>query len=940
MPYPPPENSDPLDESWQRLKDLVADAFEQPPESRVQFLEDACGGRDSPDFDAAYDLLQAASSTDEFLETRVLESRVMATPPPESALSLETCGPSNDSWVGRRIDNYEVVRYLAAGGMGIVYEAVQQQTGRRVALKLMRQLSPLTSIETDQSAGTLRFQREVEVLGRLQHDSIAQVLDAGHYLDDENSEHPYFVLEYIDGASLTRFAELRDDRERLRLVIQICDGVQHAHERGVVHRDLKPDNILVTADGRVKVLDFGIARLVGHDAGVTATTYTRTGQLLGTLAYMSPEQLEGDTQKVDRRSDVYALGVILYELLARRLPFDPRQGTLFETATWIRNVDAAPLSSFDRSYRGDLETIAAKALSKEKSRRYATAAELADDLRRHLDNEPISARPPTTWYQLTKFARRNRLLCGSVATALVLLTLGIVGTGLGYFEARHERNLARIDRDRAVAAERESEAVNNFLSTLLGSTDPQQRGRDVRVREILDIASRDLEHRFAELPGVRARLHSVIGWTYFSLGEYDDASNHMRNAVELRRELDGDAARSTLDDESRWVQVLLALDDREQAERLTASSLQKARTTYGETDPALYVALGNRALWLGSVGRDDEANALFQQSIDGFRNHVGELDNFAQSAINNHAIVVASRGQLQLAVDMLFELVRFREQQLGAEHPSTLMSRLNLAYAWGKSQRIDESVDCFETWLPVMKRVLGAQHPDYLSQTNNFGAILSTIGRQADAVEYYQLTYDGQIAALGREHTDTLITLNNLCVSLLYLKRFVEAEPMARALVEGLERSVGKDDFRYWRAAGTLGNSLAALAQNNEAAQWLRTALDSHRTHLGEDHFQTILSKNNYAQFLRDIDRRSEAVAPLKDVVDRYRRLAPEDARTQSIFQFNYGRLLAELDRREDAMPELRSAHALSVSSWGAEHERTQRIADLISEIAKKEDVD
>ncbi|MCA8960586.1 MAG: serine/threonine protein kinase [Planctomycetes bacterium] len=916
---------------WHRLKAIVADALDLEPSHRRAFLEAECDGSDPALLRQALELVAAGDAAgDAFLATEAAPFPPVATA--RGAGRSELFAPARaDDGVGERIGNYRVSRYLAAGGMGVVYEAVQSATGRRVALKLMRQQfrpGDLGSEDSDSSA--LRFQREVEALGRLQHESIAQVLDAGFFRDADEREHPYFVLEFIDGENLTRHAATISEEERLHLFIQICDGVQHAHERGVVHRDLKPDNILVTAKGRAKILDFGIARIVDPDATAATTSVTRTGQLLGTLAYMSPEQLDGDARSVDRRSDVYALGVILYELLARRLPFDPRHRTLLETARWIREVDAAPLGSVDRSFRGDLETITAKALSKDPSRRYATASELADDLRRYLRDEPIAARPPTTWYQLSKFARRHRWLVGSVVLAFVLLALGTIGTGWGYLRALHEQELARIDRDRAVAAKHESDAVNEFLSNLLASTDPRQRGRDVRVREILDLASGEIDERFRDLPSVAARLHSVIGWTYYSLGEYERASSHLGRAVKLRTFLDGDSARDTLEDEGLWAQALMALDDRDGAGRVTKDLLEKARRSYDESDPALYTALGNRALWLGSVGRQEEADVLFEEAIRGLREAGGRYDEFILSSINNHAIVVAHRGQHELAVTMLTELVRLREAQLGADHASTLMARLNLAFALADVQRYDESLELFERWLPVAERVFGSKHPNFLSHLGNLGSVYSSLGRPEEAIPILRRVYAARVEVLGPDHTDTLITLNNLCVALMYLERFDEVEPLARQLVEGLETSVGTEDYRYWGAVGTLGSALTGLGRDEEAEKWLRLTLGFQREQLGADHVQTIISANNYAQLLRRIGRLEEAAGRLKDVADRFARVAPTDARTRSIFRFNYGRVLFELDRFDAAIDELRRAEALSRESWGPEHEKTRRVTELL----------
>src|SRR6266850_2485669 len=289
-----------------------------------------------------------------------------------------------------RIGHYRIIRLLGEGGMGSVYEADQEQPRRRVALKV---------IKAGWASPDLlrRFEQESQALGRLQHPGIAQIYEAGTAATGFGLQ-PFFAMELIHGMPLGEYAESRrlNVRQRLTLMIHVCDAVQHAHERGIIHRDLKPGNILVDENGQPKILDFGLARATDSDA--RATRQTDVGQLLGTLAYMSPEQVSADPLALDPRSDVYALGVILYELLAGKLPYRITQH-VHEVVQTIRQSDPVPLSSVNRVYRGDIETIVAKALEKDRDRRYASAADLAADVHRYLDDQPIAAKPPSTIYQ-------------------------------------------------------------------------------------------------------------------------------------------------------------------------------------------------------------------------------------------------------------------------------------------------------------------------------------------------------------------------------------------------------------------------------------------------------------------------------------------------------------------------------------------------------------
>ena len=402
---------------------------------------------------------------------------------------------------GRQIGQYKVVRLIGAGGMGQIYEAVQEHPRRTVAIKLMR-----ASIDSEKARA--RFHYEVQFLGRLQHPGIARVYDAGTW-DDEGRQLPFFAMEYIPNAKeLDTYAEEKNlgVDERLALFIEVCEAVAYGHQRGIIHRDLKPGNILVNGQGQVKIIDFGVARATDSDVTLTEAR-TAVGQIIGTLQYMSPEQCAADPNDIDIRSDVYSLGVVLYELLSGKMPYDLAGTAIHQAIKVVQEKEPTTLSDLARTISGEVEVITHKALEKDRARRYRSAGDLADDIRRYLSDEPIIARPPSLAEHIRRYARKNKGIAVGAGTIAAVVFFSVVAIAYFALEASRQRDVATREAELARVAEAETAA------SLIRETEQREvaEGRATRLRELSLALVKDLNSEIRNLPGAIEARQALLG---------------------------------------------------------------------------------------------------------------------------------------------------------------------------------------------------------------------------------------------------------------------------------------------------------------------------------------------------------------------------------------------------------------------------------------------
>ncbi|UCD75646.1 MAG: serine/threonine protein kinase, partial [Phycisphaerales bacterium] len=675
---------------------------------------------------------------------------------------------------GHRIDKYVIREPLGEGGAAVVYLAEQEEPVRRlVALKIIKP-------GMDSRQVIARFEAERQALAMMDHACVAKVFDAG----STETGRPYFIMEHVPGIAITEHCDRQrlSIEDRLKLFMQVCEAVQHAHQKGIIHRDLKPGNVLVLVkDGQAipKVIDFGVAKAV-HQRLTERTIFTEQGRLIGTPAYMSPEQAEMGGEDIDTRSDIYSLGVLLYELLTGALPFDLktlRQSAFGEVQRIIREDDPPKPStrisgngedltahaaecrvdprSLARELRGDLDWIVMKAMEKDRTRRYETASELAMDIRRHLEHEPVQARPPSRAYRLRKFVRRNRagVAAGAVA-AISLIAATVVSVSFAVSEAE-QRRIASAEATRADEEREIAQAVNEFLNNdLLAAVAPsaeQGRGRDVLMREVLDEASRRIEEaageggRFEDKPLVEAAIRETIGVTYVKLGEFRAAEPHLKRARVLRqRELGGE-------------------------------------------HPATLRSMWNLASLYRQQGRYDEAEPLYLQTLEVRRRVLGEEHPDTLASMNSIAALYFESGRWYESAPLWDQVLEIKKRVLGEEHRDTLMTMYNLAHLLPG----DEAVRLWRQTLEIQRRVLGEEDPDTVTTMGSLAMACAGVGRHDEAESLYLETLEIQRRVLGRDNMYTLGTTTNLGLFYKGQGRLDEAEELLVESVEAKRRVLG-----------------------------------------------------------------------------------------------------------------------------------------------------
>ena len=896
---------------WTQIQTLFESALECTPDERDAFLQTACA--DDADLLAEVrSLLAADADAHPLLDSLALDAIALpADLLPDGILPSE----------GDRIGPYRVVRPLGRGGMGAVFlaERADGQFEQHVALKLIRGGAASGQI-------VRRFQSERQILARLQHPHIARLLDGG--LTEEGQ--PYFAMEYVDGIPLDRYCEAHDGavEQRVELMQTVCEAVQYAHRRLIVHRDLKPSNILVTEDGTVKLLDFGIAKmLTGDNDPLGDPVLTQTGHAVMTPAYAAPEQVRH--APVTTATDVYALGVVLYELLAGQRPFDLTGRSPAEIERIVgEQIPSAPSAvappDRQRAVRGDLDTIVLKALRKEPERRYASPEQLADDLQRHLDGRPVAAQPDTVGDRTRKFLQRHR--AGVAATTAVVLLIAAL---VSFYTVQ----LAQ-ERDRAQLEATTATQVSDFLQGLFTISDPSESGgEDLTARALLDQGAERIERDLADQPVVQARMMQVMGEVYSNLGAFDAAAPLLERSLTLRHDMLDTPPLDVADNLNSLAVLRKETGQYAAADSLFRAAIAIQEDQLGPNDPTVAATLHNWGTLLHFQADYERADSLFQRALAVRQDRFGENDPRTASTLNEIATLRFDQNDLDGAETLYRQTLDVRRAHFEGDHPDLAMSLNNLAMVLRHKSQFEESETLYREALAMRERLYDGPHPDVAHTLNHLARLYANKGDYAAAEPIARQALAMRIEVFGEEHVETTASMGNLAGILGGLGQHAEQATYYRRALEIVQTMLGPEHPYVAALSYSLGASLQAAGNLTDAERHFRESLTLHRALFPDGHANTAYPLIRLGALLTETGRAGEAEPLLREAITLRTDALGADHWQVAVARSTLGLCLTEAGRYTEAEPLLIESFETLRATHGPDDDRVQTARERVVQL-------
>jgi len=888
---------------WQRLQQLFEGALDIPPERRGQWLVEACP--DDTELRRRAESLILHESQPSIVAGVVGAAAGMASAGLAGAADAAAGGAAGEGvtqapdysllWEpapGDRLGPYNIIRLLGRGGMGAVYlaERDDDQFHKTVAIKLVR--ASLLLIPEMMA----RFRSERQILASLDHPNIARLFDGGAAPNGT----PYVVMEYVDGTPLDEYCAHKNLSvpERLRLFRKICGAVHYAHQNLIVHRDIKPDNVLVTQEGEPKLLDFGIAKLLDP----TAAGQTQTRARLMTPDYASPEQVRGEP--VTTATDVYALGVLLYELLTGDLPYKLKTSEAYELEQAICLSEPRRPSSIQAGLRGDLENIILMALRKEPVLRYASVEQFSEDVRRYLDGYPVIARTGVWSYRASKFVRRNAAAVGAAALAAVLILVFAIGMSLQARRIAKERDAAALERQK-------SQQVAAFLTDLFRLADPTRtKGGAITARELLDSGAKRLETELAGQPEIQAAMMNEIGAVYRSLGLYQEARVIAEKGLAIRRRVLGNEHPDVAASLTNLSILSRDLGDYDAAFAAVREAVAIRRQAPGSQSPDIVPSLNSLAVLLEDKAEYKESERLHREAVAILRAQPRLDERALATSLNNLGGVLGRAGRGAEALPLYQEALALRRKVLGRDHLESTQTLNNLANVYRDRGDVARAVEAFQEIVAARSKIFGANHPEVGKALTNYAATLTAAKRYDEAIPLLNQARDIFVERLGPDHLNVAFVLDNLATVHYSKGDYAAAEPLYRRVTEMFRARFGDDHpetaLGYYNMAGNyLGWRKFDLAE-----QHARKAERAYRAKLGPSSPMRLTALVRLASVLRE-KRDPAAEALLREALDTGSKTWKADSLDRASARAGLGAILSARGNYGEAEPLLVESYAV-----------------------------